>query len=151
MTTPGQAASNKEIVRRLYGYIQDNRTTEFASVVSAMHTDHSNGRNGPSGFIVAAENLHKAYSSFEIELTSVIADGDLVVVQWRESGVHTGPFFNLLPTHKPFEAAGLNMYRVVDGMIVDSWIAVDPRTIRAQQVAQRALRDDEVGNRAQLP
>jgi predicted SnoaL-like aldol condensation-catalyzing enzyme len=105
VTAPGQTASNKEIVRRLYGYIQDNRTTEFASVVSAKHTDHSNGRNGPSGFVSAAENLHKAYSNFEIELAAVIADGDLVAVQWRErGGVHTGPFFNLMPPHKPFEA-----------------------------------------------
>nr|WP_246401283.1 ester cyclase [Rhizobium hidalgonense] len=56
----------------------------------------------------------------------------------RDGRAH-GPVLQSDPTNKPFEATGLNMYRVVDGKIVDSWISVDPRTIRAQQAAQAAL------------
>jgi predicted ester cyclase len=50
-----------------------------------------------------------------------------------------GQFFNLKPTGKPFEARGMNLYRVRDGKIVESWLAIDPATIRAQQAAQQAL------------
>ncbi|AHG49049.1 ester cyclase (plasmid) [Rhizobium leguminosarum bv. trifolii CB782] len=132
-------AGNEQVVRQLYEYIQRNDAGGFAAVVSEKHTDHSNGRNGPAGFAQAVNNIHKAYSDLKSELQLIVASGDLVVAQWRETGVHTGQFFNLKPTNKPFEATGLNMYRVVDGKIVDSWISVDPRTIRAQQAAQAAL------------
>jgi predicted ester cyclase len=132
-------AHNKEIVRRLYEAIQQNRAEDFSDLVAASHVDHSNGRNGPAGFAGAAANLHRAYSDFNIKLESVVAEGDWVVVQWHETGIHTGQFFNLKPTNKPFESQGVNMYRVTEGKISDSWIAVDPRTIRAQQEAQNRL------------
>jgi predicted ester cyclase len=137
-----QTSRNEQVVRELYLYIQENRAAGFENIVAASHVDHSNGRNGPSGFAGAADNIHKAYSDLKIELKEIVASDDFVVAQWHETGVHTGQFFNLKPTNKPFEATGLNMYRVVDGKIVDSWISVDPRTIRAQQAAQRALQED---------
>jgi predicted ester cyclase len=130
---------NVQVVRQLYECIQQNRANGFESIVATSHVDHSNGRNGPAGFAAAADNIHKAYSNLKIEIKAIVASGDLVVTQWHETGIHTGPFFNLKPTHKPFESNGLNMYRVLDGKIVDSWISIDPSTIRAQQAAQSAL------------
>ncbi|OBQ62211.1 ester cyclase [Mesorhizobium loti] len=132
-------SENKQVVRKLYDCIQRNDAAGFAQIVAESHTDHSNGRNGPAGFAAAAENIHRAYSDFHIELRTLVASDDLVVAQWHETGVHTGQFFNLKPTNKPFESTGLNMYRVSGGKILDSWISVDPRTIRAQQAAQAAL------------
>jgi predicted ester cyclase len=137
-----QTSENKQVVRKLYECIQRNDASGFAAIVAESHTDHSNGRNGPSGFASAADNIHKAYSDFKVELQEVVASDDLVVAQWHDTGIHTGQFFNLKPTNKPFESTGLNMYRVLDGKIVDSWISVDPRTIRAQQAAQSALQKD---------
>jgi predicted ester cyclase len=141
MSGNGDRARNEQVVRRLYECIQHNDTAGFKSVVSEEHKDHSNGRNGPTGFASAADNLHKAYSDLKIELQALVASNDLVVAQWLETGIHTGQFFNLRPTNKPFESTGLNMYRVVDGKIADSWISVDPRTIRAQQAAQSELQN----------
>jgi predicted ester cyclase len=134
-----QTSENEQVVRRLYDCIQRNDAAGFAMIVAETHTDHSNGRNGPSGFAAAADTIHKAYSDLKIELRALVARGDLVVAQWHETGIHTGQFFNLRPTNQPFEATGLNMYRVAGGKIVDSWISVDPRTLRAQQAAQAAL------------
>jgi len=43
------------------------------------------------------------------------------------------------------------MYRVMEGKLVDSWISIDPSTIRAQQAAQRAMVPREgMGNRPRL-
>ncbi|TFV44162.1 ester cyclase [Bradyrhizobium niftali] len=141
MTSAHQLALNEEIVRELYTCIQANRADRFEALVSTEHVDHSNGRHGPAGFAAAVANLHNAYSNFRIELETVVAADDLVVIQWHETGLHTGQFFNLKPTNQPFEARGLNMYRLAHGKIVDSWIAVDPKTFRAQQLAQATLRD----------
>ena len=127
------SATPKDIVRKLYDCIRQNRSEGFADLVSRSHIDRSNGRNGPNGFVAGADNLHRAYSDFDISIDAMVAEGDTVVVRWRETGVHTGQFFNLRPTGKPFQADGVNLYRVQDSEVVESWIAVDPKTIRAQQ------------------
>ncbi|MCP3404752.1 ester cyclase [Bradyrhizobium sp. CCGB01] len=139
MAEIGSITLNKDVIKRLYDAIGRNSPADFFDLVAESHVDHSNGRNGPAGFVAAAANIHQAYSDFRIDLESLVAEGDWVVACWHETGVHTGQFFNLKPTHKPFESWGINAYRVTDGKISESWIAVDPRTIRAQQEAQRAL------------
>jgi len=131
--------ANQTVVRRLYDYINENRKEGFAGIVAPSYLDHSNNNRGPDGMIAAAANLHQAYDELRIEITEIVGQGDLVAVQWRETGRHVGRFFNLKPTGQPFEASGLALYRVRDGKIVESWMAIDPATIRAQQAAQRAL------------
>jgi predicted ester cyclase len=123
----------------LYEFIEANQTDRLATVVASTYVDRSNGGKGPEGLAHAVANLHRAYSDFKIELADLIADDDLVAVRWIETGRHTGPFFNLKPTGRPFEARGVNLYRLQGDQIVESWIAVDPITIRAQQAAQQAL------------
>jgi predicted ester cyclase len=133
------SATPKDIVRQLIDCIRQNRPDGFSHLVSASHIDRSNGRHGPDGFVAGAANLHRANSDFDISIEAMVAEGDTVVVRWRETGVHAGPFFNLRPTGRPFDACGVNVYQVLNGKVVESWIAVDPRTIRAQQEGQAAL------------
>jgi predicted ester cyclase len=87
----------------------------------------------------AAARLHSAYDDLRIQPAELVAEGDLVAVRWVETGKHVGQFFNLQPTNQRFEARGLTLYRLRDDLIVESWLAIDPATIRAQQAAQEAL------------
>ncbi len=87
----------------------------------------------------AMANLHRAYADLHIEITELVAQGDLVAMHWFETGRHVAQFFHLAPTGKPFEARGINLYRLRDGKIVESWVGIDPSTIRAQNAAQREL------------
>jgi predicted ester cyclase len=132
-------SGNEQVVRRLYDHINHNRAAAFEEVVDAEFLDRSNGSQGPDGFARAAANLHRAYKNLNIEVAHIILDADYAAVRWVETGVHTGPFFNLKPTGKPFEARGVTMYRLKDGKIVESWLGIDPGTIRAQQQGQEDL------------
>ena len=132
---------HKRVVRRLYELINQNAGQGFGEVIAPDHIDHSNNANGPEGFARGAARIHRAYSPFNIALEELIAADDLVAARWREHGVHVGQFFNLKPTGKAFETTGINIYRVRDGKIVESWLAIDPKSIRAQQTAQQALRE----------
>lgn len=132
--------ANEEAVRLLYSHITGNNGGGFADVVSTTFEDRSNGSKGPHGFAAAAANLHRAYADLKIHIVDMVLQEDLVVVRWVETGQHVGPFFNLKPTGKPFEARGLTMYRLKDGKIVESWLGIDPSTVRAQQQGQEALR-----------
>jgi SnoaL-like polyketide cyclase len=119
-TTIDQVTSNKTVVQRLYDLINSKDFDQFGTVIANAFVDRSNGSNGPEGMAAAAANLHRAYADLRIE-------------------PHVGQFFNLKPTNKPFEAKGINVYRVKDERIVESWLGIDPSTIRAQQLAQQEL------------
>src|SRR5262245_61179234 len=137
--TDDRGEANQAVVRRLYEYINENRADRFPGVVAPSYLDHSNGSRGPEGVAAAAANLHRAYEELRFEIADIVAQGDLVAIRWRETGRHVGQFFNLKPTGQPFEANGLALYRVREGKITESWLAINPATIRAQQAAQQAL------------
>jgi predicted ester cyclase len=130
---------NTNVVRRLYDCINHNRADEFAAIVAPSFVDHSNQGKGPQALANGAANLHRAYADLKIEIIDMVAQGDLVAIRWLETGRHVGQFFNLKPTGQPFESRGINLYRVQEGKIVESWLGIDPTTIRAQQAAQQNL------------
>ena len=133
---------HKRVVRRLYELINQNAGQGFGEVIAFDHIDHSSNASGPEGFARGAANIHRAYSCFNIALEELIAADDLVAARWREHGVHVGQFFNLKPTGKAFETMGVSVHRVREGKIVESWLAIDPKSIRAQQTAQQALQEE---------
>ena len=139
MNNSDEIERNKNVVRRLYEVINANDASAFSEVIAAVFADNSNGTKGPDGFAAAAANLHRAYAELHIDIVDMLADGDRIAVRWHETGRHVAQFFNLRPTGKQFESRGMNIYRLADGKIVESWLAIDPATIRAQQQAQAEL------------
>jgi predicted ester cyclase len=139
VSTRARIEPNELVVRRLYEYINENRGAQFADVVAPSYLDHSNDARGPEGAAAAVANLHRAYAELRFEIADLVGQGDLVAVRWVETGRHVGQFFDLRPTGQRFEARGLALYRVRDGQIIESWLAIDPGTVRAQQAAQQAL------------
>jgi predicted ester cyclase len=139
VTTTNVARLNESVICRLYDWINRNHPDDLASIVSPSFIDHSNGQRGPAGMAAAMANLHHAYADLHIEIVDLIAQDDLVAMRWHETGRHVGQFFHLAPTGKPFEARGINLYRVREGMIIESWLGIDPATIRAQNAAQAEL------------
>jgi len=55
----------------------------------------------------------------------MIAEGDTVVVRGTTSGTQTGAMQGIPPTGKKFTISGIDIFRVVDGKIVEHWDAVD--------------------------
>lgn len=53
------------------------------------------------------------------------AGKDLVLVYWKFKGTHTGNLLGIPATHKPFNIAGMELYRIKDGKISDIWHVED--------------------------
>ena len=62
----------------------------------------------------------------------VIAEGDFVVVQYTFRGTNTGPWRGFPATAKPVERSGIIIFRIVEGKIVEEWLAYDGLTIYRQ-------------------
>jgi predicted ester cyclase len=55
-----------------------------------------------------------------------IESGEWVSNRYRITGTHTGDFFGQPPTGKTFEVSGMDMVRVVDGLLVEHWVYAEP-------------------------
>ncbi|MEZ5787373.1 MAG: ester cyclase [Xanthobacteraceae bacterium] len=73
---------------------------------------------------VVAEN-HRAFSDFQVTILMQIAEGDLVATRWRFEATHTGVYLGHPPTGKRTTWTGVQIDRIANGRIVESWVDWD--------------------------
>jgi steroid delta-isomerase-like uncharacterized protein len=67
----------------------------------------------------------KAIPDWHVTVHDLIAEGDRVVATLTLQGTHSGPYFGLPATGKSFVTTAIDVYRLVDGRIVEGWSVVD--------------------------
>ena len=81
------------------------------------------GRDGYKNF------LHLWGCSFNevtpLEVCDLFSAGDKVVVRWSVTGTHCGEFMGFAATRRRITTKGIDIFRVVDGKIVDLWQELD--------------------------
>lgn len=79
--------------------------------------------HGPSELVNLAKGFVAAFPDLRVEVLSVIAQGDLVAIEWRGRGTHTGtPIANdgvqMQPTGRSFVRDGVGIARIQDGKVI---------------------------------
>jgi predicted ester cyclase len=64
-----------------------------------------------------------AWSAYTVDRQ--VAEGDKVVARWSVDAIQTGPFLGLPATGKSVHVTGINIFRIVDGRIVEGWHNLD--------------------------
>jgi len=67
------------------------------------------------------EAMQAGCPDMEVVTEHTLADGEWVAHRYTIRGTHTGDFFGRPPTGERFELLGLDMVRVVDGLLVEHW------------------------------
>jgi len=121
------AELNKAIVRRLFEEIMRGKLAVADELIVEDYTQHSvfgipNGREAFKQFFMA---FGEAVPDAHFDIEDVIAEGDKVVIRLTVSGTQTGALQDIPPTGKKFAMKGIDIFRVVDGKIVEHWDAVD--------------------------
>ncbi len=75
-----------------------------------------------------------AFSNLQVKEEQVMAEGDLVSIQWQAQGTHQGPFKGYEPTGKRVHYKGTTVYRIQDGLIVEYWAYLDMQYLLQQLV-----------------
>ena len=70
------------------------------------------------GVLTGIPDLH-------IATDDLIAEGDQVVKRWTARGTHKGDFMGIPATGNQIEVAGIEIYRIADGKIVEIWGVMD--------------------------
>ena len=69
--------------------------------------------------------VRAAFPDITVQEDQIIASGDRVAVLARWTGTHHGSFFGIKPTGRHVEMAGIVVWRVADGQLVERWAVLD--------------------------
>ena len=81
--------------------------------------------DGPEGMRQAAELFRQAFPDWRSDVQHVIAEGDLLVEHFIAHGTHRGSVMGETPTGQHVVLGGINIFRIVDGKIVERWGRLD--------------------------
>ena len=88
--------------------------------------------NGLAGTITEVTNFRTAVPDLQVHIEDVIVSGDKIVLRWTARGTQQAPMFGHPPTGTPLAYSGIDILRVLDGMIVERWIEYDARALQRQ-------------------
>ncbi|MGH9800885.1 MAG: ester cyclase, partial [Blastocatellia bacterium] len=110
---------NKALVRRFYDEVWKNGNLAVADeVFAANYVRHDPLGAAPAPGVEGQKQIaaafRKAMPDRKTTIDLMIAEGDLVAARWTMNGVH-------VPTGKKVEFAGVNIFRIASGKIVELW------------------------------
>ena len=83
------------------------------------------GGRGRETLVEFWKGLFEAFPDLWIDEEDAFAEGDTVVTRHVGRGTHEGAFMDLEATGNEFEIDGIDIFRVEDGKIAESWISLD--------------------------
>lgn len=125
----------RRLVGRFYDEVLNGRHLEVIDEIAAqdyLENDPLPGQGqGREGLRDRVSALVSALDPhFTVE--DVIAEGDRVVVRWRNRGTHVEAFLGIPATGKPFDIAGIDIYRVAGDRLAEHWHVVDQLAMLVQ-------------------
>jgi steroid delta-isomerase-like uncharacterized protein len=80
--------------------------------------DRPGGIEGEKGVLAT---FRAVFPDLRFDIEDVVGEEDRGVVRWTAHGTHRGEFMGLAPTGKRMSMAGISIYRIAGGKIVEHW------------------------------
>jgi steroid delta-isomerase-like uncharacterized protein len=121
---------NKELVRRIYDELWNERKLEVAEELIAQNAvNYDTGLLpqpfGPEEMKGTVRMVTVGFPDNHHEVQEMIAEGDKVVVRCTLTGTHEGEFMGILPTGRSIEVSEIHVYRLEDGKAVEHRVGRD--------------------------
>jgi predicted ester cyclase len=127
---------NKRLVLRWKDEIWNKRNVNIVDELYAPdYIGHIVGAPGPVRGRQALKQMIAPYlAAFDIHIKSefLIAEGDMVAVYDTFRFKHTGAFQGIPPTGKEATLTSTDIYRIVDGKIVEQWTEANMLSLMQQ-------------------
>jgi predicted ester cyclase len=131
-------ADNKAVVGRLFAALDANTDPSWAILDELVGEDFVSHTPPLPGLTPDRAGLKQAAEIFRVavpgthEILMQVAEDDLVVTHAVGRGVHAGELLGIPASNRPVEAAGIAIYRVRDGKVVEYWGLTDVARILQQ-------------------
>ena len=120
---------NEAVVRRAFDEVAMGDMTAVDEIIAPEFVRHdlAGGReaHGPDGVKRLIAALRSAFPDIQTTVDDVISGGDRVVVRFTARGTHRGQFQGIAATGLEATWTGINIYRVADGQIQETWQLAD--------------------------
>lgn len=127
--TADEAEHNKRIVRRLYDELfwKWNLAVidELIGPDFIGHDIPTELPRGPEGVRQFYADIRKSLPDAQLTVEDMIAAQDRVVVRWQARATHRGAFRGIAPTGARISFAGIAIYRLSNGKVVERWVVAD--------------------------
>jgi len=125
-----QPDENKTVVRRFLEEVFTGGNLELADEIFApnyvLHDPSvPQGARGPEGMKQYVAMYRSAYPDTRFTVEDQIAEGDRVVTRWAANGTQRGELMGIPPTGMPVTISGIEVDRIGDGRIEESWVIYD--------------------------
>ena len=120
---------NEAVVRRAFDEVAMGDMTTIDEIIAPEFVRHDlaggTEAHGPDGVKRLIAALRSAFPDIQTTVDDVISGGDRVVVRFTARGTHRGQFQGIAATGLEATWTGINIYRVVDGQIQETWQIAD--------------------------
>jgi len=87
---------------------------------------------GPEGCKQVARTFRAAFPDFHMTVEDAVAEGDLVVCRFRQTGTHLGELFGIAPTGRAVDFGEIALCQFAGGQIVATWFQTDMLGLMSQ-------------------
>ena len=117
---------NKELIRRFTEEVWNKGNLDVVYEIFAEdYVRHDlrpgNPPPGPAGQKRIAMDLRAAFPDLHSTVELVLAEGDFVVTRWTAEGTNTGQWGTIPATGKRARFSGVNIFRIVNGKVIELW------------------------------
>jgi steroid delta-isomerase-like uncharacterized protein len=85
-----------------------------------------------AGYKMYASGLLAAFPDLDFTVLQAAADGDRIGLYWAVSGTHLGEFLGIPPTGRLVTITGMDIHRLADGKVVETWEVYDGLALMIQ-------------------
>jgi steroid delta-isomerase-like uncharacterized protein len=131
------SVSNKDVVRRLYQSVWNERKLEVVNdLISKSHALSEpmvfGAAVGPETYKRQVARFISAFPDLQFTVEELVGENDKVVAAWTLTGTHKGEFLGLAPTGKKVSISGITIHQIADSKILDSHAIWDALTLLPQ-------------------
>lgn len=128
--------ANKAVIRRYYEDLWNAGDLAVADELIAPDLSFRgslgetvHGRDGFAGYVA---RVRAAFPDFHNQIDDLIAEGDRVVARLTYRGTHHGELFGIAPTGRRISYAGVAIFQIASGQIVQGWVLGDTTGLMRQ-------------------
>lgn len=120
---------NKAIILTLVDVIQRGDLERVEQLFAPGYVPHDPSnptrRGGVEGAREFIAMLHAGLGDVRYTIELLTAEADRVTYRWTLQGTHTGAFMGMPASGRTIEVTGMDMFRLTNGKIVESWASAD--------------------------
>lgn len=137
--------TNKNISKRLIDDVWNTgHSSSLAEIVTPNYTITGpqlppNLPHGPDGVKQLVNVYRRGFPDLQITVDEQLTDGDKVITRWTAHGTHKGEFFGMTPSGKRVSFSGIDIDRMMDNKIAQTWMDADLLGLMQQIGAVPAL------------